>query len=194
MSSRMIYIVYSTCNRPAAGYTAYVCESSSHHPSVCCLRDSNSSLANGPSALTTFVFPFPFIFSFWQEHLQALQTRQARLYCRGQKTEKCTQVSFCTPFWTNPCLSLVCDRNSEIHPHIHTRPSRSSNPIGANWGLSTLTMASSASNMNLRVTWLGHAVRRNRTSCSSTRSDARVCMYTGPTQEWYVHAISFLEE
>jgi hypothetical protein len=58
---------------------------------------------------------------------------------------------------TNPGISLVRVRNSEIHPHPPVKV------VKPDWGhstsTSTATAASSQPPEDLRATWLGHAVR-----------------------------------
>ena len=64
-------------------------------------------------------------------------------------------LSTISTFLTNPNISLVRVRNSEIHPHPPVKV------VKPDWGHSTSTVRSSEP--NLRATWLGHAVRRSRT-------------------------------
>ena len=76
-------------------------------------------------------------------------------------------LSTLSTFLTNPSISLERVRNSEIHPHPPVKV------VEPDWGHSTSTStAASSSQLNLRATWLGHAVRRSRSRYSSTRSDA----------------------
>src|SRR6267154_3233823 len=61
-------------------------------------------------------------------------------------------LSTISTFLTNPSISLVRVRNSEIHPHP---PGKVVKP---DWG--HLTSSAASSEPNLRATWLGHAVRK----------------------------------
>jgi hypothetical protein len=75
-------------------------------------------------------------------------------------------LSTISTFLTNPSISLVRVRNSEIHPHAPVKV------VKPDWGHSTSTSTVASSEPILRATWLGHAVRHSRTRCSSTRTDA----------------------
>ena len=78
-------------------------------------------------------------------------------------------LSTISTFLTNPSISLVRVRNSEIHPHPPVKV------VKPDWGHSAST-AGSSQPPDVRATWLGHAVRvaePTRARCSnSTRSDA----------------------
>jgi hypothetical protein len=64
-------------------------------------------------------------------------------------------LSTISTFLTNPSISLVRVRSSEIHPHPPVKV------VKPDWGHSNATGPSSEP-PDLRATWLGHAVRRSR--------------------------------
>ncbi|KAN0120837.1 Metallo-hydrolase/oxidoreductase [Russula decolorans] len=60
-------------------------------------------------------------------------------------------LSTISTFLTNPSISLVRVRNSEIHPHAPVKV------VKPDWGHSTSTSTVASSEPILRATWLGHA-------------------------------------